>query len=261
MRTLSASLGWAVEQRRLPANPCAQLSRLKVQPTRHHAFVPAEVERLARCAQALTHYQPAQAGAKPRPKSELERLRDRVMICFQAYVGLRPSELFALRVSDLHAFARPTDPAYPGYVSVTRKKTRDNASPGPIKNYQERNALVIAPAFEDVQEWLARLDQGDGLLFPRDPEFARDAFLAEGSFGKHTWRPACLAAGLASHGQYDLRHTCASLMAHQGSSYHDVARQLGDRVSTVERHYIHFFDHAKMEQAKPMLEAIREARS
>ena len=74
------------------------------------------------------------------------------------------------------------------------------------------------------------------------------------------WRPALHAAGLAPAVPYVLRHSFASLLAHEGRSLVYIARQLGHSVSVCAETYQHVMDELEDAPRISAEDAIRAAR-
>jgi hypothetical protein len=96
--TLSAMLGAAVRDRKLPFNPCSGVDKRREVVSRPRVLTPLEVERI---------------------RAEMPSLRDATLVSLMAYAGLRPAEAFALRWGDVgnplvrrplvHVWRAPTD--------------------------------------------------------------------------------------------------------------------------------------------------------
>jgi hypothetical protein len=131
---------------------------------------------------------------------------------------------------------------------------------GARKTHSRRTVRLLAPLRSDLAEW--RLAQGR----PDDREPVipgeRGAWSAEG-FNK--WRgrvfaPALARAGLEPARPYDLRHSFASLLLHEGRSVIYVARQLGHGAELTMRTYGHVIDELEDAPRLPAEEAIRAVR-
>ena len=77
---------------------------------------------------------------------------------------------------------------------------------------------------------------------------------------KRVFAPAAESAGIAIGRPYDLRHSFASLLIHEGRSLAEVAVQLGDAVATVASTYTHAFIEAEALPREPAADAIDGAR-
>jgi hypothetical protein len=125
------------------------------------------------------------------------------------------------------------------------------------KTYQRRTVEIVAPLDDDLD-----------LLRPRvaDPDALIVADRDGGVLDLSHWRsrvlaPAAVAAGVRMT-PYDGRHTCASLLIHEGRSLAYVAAFLGHAsVTTTARYYTHLFDESRLRTAAPMVATIAGARA
>jgi integrase len=146
------------------------------------------------------------AGSNGLPRAALN-LRDATIISVLAYAGLRPQELRALRW--LHAKER-------------------TLSIGAAKTGRRRSVRLLDHLAADLSEWRTASPAPE----PHQPVFAGDAGAAWTAEGFNKWRqrvfvPTIQAVGLDHARPYDLRHSFASLLLHEGRSVIYVARQLG----------------------------------
>ena len=74
------------------------------------------------------------------------------------------------------------------------------------------------------------------------------------------FRPAVNRASVSVSRPYDLRHSFASLLIHEGRSLTDVAAQLGDSVTVAGDVYAHVFAEVEEMLREPAVEAIERAR-
>jgi hypothetical protein len=72
--------------------------------------------------------------------------------------------------------------------------------------------------------------------------------------------PVANSAGIQIGRPYDLRHSFASLLIHEGRSLAEVAAQLGDAVATVASTYTHAFVEADAVPREPAADVIEVAR-
>ena len=124
------------------------------------------------------------------------------------------------------------------------------------KTYQRRTVEIVAPLAADLD-----------LLRPKvaDPDALVVADRDGGVLDLSHWRSRVLAPAAATAGvamtPYDGRHTCASLMIHEGRSLAYVAAALGHAsVTTTARYYTHLFDESRLGTAAPMVATITAAR-
>ena len=80
------------------------------------------------------------------------------------------------------------------------------------------------------------------------------------SCGRGEWRDALEAVGLAPTVPYVLRHSFASLLAHEGRSLVYIARQLGHSVAVCADTYQHVIDELEDAPRIGAEDAIRQAR-
>jgi len=101
--TLSAALGSAVDNERLPANPCVGIKRMPHQRSRPRALSSIQVELI---------------------RAELPLWRDRTLVSLMAYAGLRPEEALALRWRDVREHTLSIEATYTAGELKPRTKTR-----------------------------------------------------------------------------------------------------------------------------------------
>ena len=94
---------------------------------------------------------------------------------------------------------------------------------------------------------MIRSRQGDGLLDVHN-------------WRTRVWEPACAGAGVKTT-PYDLRHSYASLLIHDGRPVVYVAAMMGhSSSSTTLDHYAHIYAEAEHARATRMVDAIAAAR-
>ena len=156
---------------------------------------------------------PAREEVSPLAPATVEAMRravgarDAALLSVLAYAGLRPQEARGLRWS--HVGDRT--------LTVNAPKTRSR-----------RSVRLLVPLAADLAEWR---------LFSSRPPEDTHVFPGEGggewtAGGFNKWRSrvfgrALEAAGVGHARPYDLRHSFASLLLHEGRSPIYVARQLG----------------------------------
>ena len=189
---------------------------------------------------------PKSAEVRPLAPITVERLRsvcdqrDATIVSVLAYAGLRPGEMRILRWIDV------------------RERTLLVEAP---KTATSRSVRLLAPLAEDLDAWRSAqpASGSDQLIFPS----ADDSLWTANGFEK--WRRRCFQPKLAliglDHGRpYDLRHSFASLLLHEGRSVIYVARQLGHGAELTMRTYGHVIDELEDRPQLPAEEAIQEAR-
>lgn len=111
------------------------------------------------------------------------------------------------------------------------------------KTRQHRTVRLLAPLAADLRAWrmAAGRPDDDELVFPgKDGQPWTQA--AYQSWRRRAYRRATQAAGLAHARPYDLRHSFASLLLHEGRSVIYVARQLGHDARLTLTRYGHVMD-------------------
>ena len=160
--------------------------------------------------------------------------RGAVLVSMLAYAGLRPHEACGLRWSDVKERT----------LIASAAKTR-----------RRRSVRLLDPLAQDLREW--RLQSGrpddDQLVFG----MTANQFSA---WRRGEWRDALDAAGLDYQRPYVLRHSFASLLAHEGRSLPYIARQLGHSVATCAETYQHVMDELEDAPRISAEAAIRDAR-
>jgi integrase len=115
----------------------------------------------------------------------------------------------------------------------------------------------VEPLRDELESLRPRRLRGDELVFAT--RAGRPWNL--NNWRARVWQPAVERAGIAPCTPYDGRHTFASLLIHEGKSMPYVAAAMGSSGQTIHKHYSHMFDEARLDTAKPMVEAIAEARA
>jgi integrase len=170
--------------------------------------------------------------------------RDAVLVSLLAYSGIRPQEARGLLWRHVQAHT----------LIVHAPKTR-RRRPKP------RTVRLLGPLREDLLEW--RMASGR----PGDDEHVIQArsggAWSENAFQR--WRGTVWAASLEHVGvdyqrPYDLRHSFASLLLHEGRSVIYVARQLGHGAQLTLDDYGHVLDELEDQPQVPAEQAIAEAR-
>ncbi|MCP9490367.1 MAG: site-specific integrase [Solirubrobacteraceae bacterium MAG38_C4-C5] len=201
-------------------------------------------------------YNPARLVSKPRrtkapevrplAPAQVEAIRASVdprsaaVVSVLAYAGLRPHELRRLRWRDVRDATL--------LVYATKTQTR-------------RTVRLLAPLAADLAAW--RLASGrpaaDALVFADEDggEWSSNGF---NKWRARVFGPALRAAGLERGRPYDLRHSFASLLLHEGRSPIYVARQLGHGAALTMGTYGHVIDELEDAPNLPAEDAIRAAR-
>ena len=129
------------------------------------------------------------------------------------------------------------------------------------KTGRRRTVRLLAPLADDLAVWRGALPAADEEL-PVFPDEDGGVWTANG-FEK--WRQRRFgvllqAAGVASGRPYDLRHSFASLLLHEGRDVIYVARQLGHGADLTLRTYGHVIEELEDSPQLPAEEAIARAR-
>ena len=184
------------------------------------------------------------------PGTPYTRHRDATLISVLAYSGVRPQEALALCWGGVRERTLLIERA----ISAGRV--------APTKTRKARTVRLLEPLAADLREFrmAAGRPAADQLIFP-------------GHDGSHwtkttwdNWRERTFARLLASVGlagavPYDLRHSFASLLLHEGRSVHHVARQLGHSPRLTLETYGHVIDELDHAPRLPAVDAIMQARS
>jgi integrase len=121
---------------------------------------------------------------------------------------------------------------------------------------------LLAPLATDLGEW--RLASGRPLEdAPVIPGQDGLPWTAEGfnKWRQRTFSAALKSAGVAHARPYDLRHSFASLLLHEGRSVIYVARQLGHGANVTMSTYGHVIDELEDQPRLSAEDAIRQART
>jgi integrase len=214
--------------------------------------IPRNPARLVRKARL-----PRRAEVRPLPPATVERMRsassprDATLLSVLAYAGLRPGEALALRWGDV----RDRTLLIERSVSLGVEKDTKTAA--------HRTVRLLAPLSRDLAEW--RLRQGrpgdDELIFAghNGRPWSEAAYK---SWRRRAFARTLHAAGIDHARPYDLRHSFASLLLHEGRSVIDVARQLGHSPAmtlTVYGHVIEELSEAPRQDAEAVILAARDS--
>lgn len=172
---------------------------------------------------------------------EVERLRKEfganyfgsaTLVSVLAYVGIRPQEALALEWKhvdeSLTVWQKNVDGQIVEGSKTGLKKRRRVNLPGPV-----------ADDLSTLHQLLGR--PAEGLVFPRRRD-GRPWRNYDYANWRRSFQRAARQAGLGSLSPYDLRHTCASLLAAAGWNHLEIARQLGHSAETSVRVYQHLLE-------------------
>jgi integrase len=226
---LGGILQRAAESGRIASNP-ARLVRKAPLPRR------AEVRPLA----------PITVEAMRAASSE----RDAAVLSVLAYAGLRPGEALGLRWGDVRERTLLIE------RSLSLGEEKDT------KTTAHRAVRLLAPLAADLREWRMRSGRPTDRapIFPgRDGKPWSEA--AYKSWRRRAFDRAATAAGVEHARPYDLRHSFASLLLHEGRSVIYVARQLGHGAQLTLGRYGHVIDELENAPQQNAEAAIFAARS
>ena len=243
---LGGILQRAVDSQRIARNP-ARLVRKVPRPARREvrplAPVTVEALRLAR------RRAPDGESAVISLQHAGTRLRDATLISVLAYAGLRPGEALALQW---------------GNVRERTLLIEQAASLGELqdtKTRAHRTVRLLAPLAGDLAEWKreAAPAADRALVFP-GPGGRPWSKTTWDNWRRRAFDTACATIGLEGARPYDLRHSFASLLLHEGRSVMYVARQLGHDARLTLSTYGHVIDELDDDVRIGAEDAIRAAR-
>ena len=173
------------------------------------------------------------------------RPRDAQVVRLLAYSGLRPQELRLLRWA--HVGERT--------LIVHAPKTRRH-------RVQPRSVRLLAPLAQDLREWRLLSGRPDDAA-PVIPAYDGGEWTEVGyeQWITRVWAPALEQVGIAYQRPYDLRHSFASLLLHEGRSVIHVARQLGHSAQLTMRTYGHVIEELEDQPRISAEDAIVAARA
>jgi integrase len=156
LSALSACLGSAVRDGKLPYNPCAGVEKRRERVVRPRAALPEEVERI---------------------RAEMPSLRDATLVSLFAYAGLRPAEALALEWGDV------------GNLLVV-DKSFTYGEMRPTKTATRRTVDIVQPLRDDLDELRKVSPNGHGLVAPNRAGGPLDLR----TWRRRIWKPACVRA-------------------------------------------------------------------
>jgi hypothetical protein len=129
------------------------------------------------------------------------------------------------------------------------------------KNERLRTVRPLAPLALDLRWWRSITAWGapDDYVFPNSLGAVRDEFEWD-NWRDRVFKVAVSRSGAAVSRPYDLRHSFASLLIHEGRSLTDLAAQLGDSVTIAGNVYAHAFAEVDEMPRETAAEAIEHAR-
>ena len=229
---LSGVCRYAVVRGVIDANPVAPIRKPK--PRRRRFITPASPLAVERLRALLLRE---------------GRVRDATLVSVLAYAGLRPGEAMGLRWTDVGNGRLLVERA----VALGSVKTTKN----------ERLRIVgLFPALrDDLASWHAmEAPLPDAYVFPNGRRGPWSDFDWR-NWRRRVFQPMVAAAGVSLSRPYDLRHSFASLLIHEGRSLVEVAQEIGDSVATTSSTYAHVFREAEAVPREPIQDAIDRARA
>jgi integrase len=157
--------------------------------------------------------------------------RDATLISVLAYAGLRPGEALGLRWGDVRE------------RTLLVQRSVSLGEEADTKTRQHRTVRLLAPLAADLGAWrtaAGRPDDTELVFSGKEGELWTQA--AYQSWRRRAFHRATQAAGLTHARPYDLRHSFASLLLHEGRSVIYVARQLGHDARLTLTRYGHVID-------------------
>lgn len=157
--------------------------------------------------------------------AELEE-RDKLIVALMVYAGLRPSEALGLTWENVLA----------SRLRIDWAKNED----GGLKETKNEKRRTV-PITDDLRRYLDGGPEDErvvGVVW-NDNQWRR--------WWRDFWLPAVKRAGLGKVRPYDLRHTFASRLIHDGRSVVEVARIMGHTPYETLNTYAHVFEEAQHE--------------
>ncbi|MGC9221476.1 MAG: tyrosine-type recombinase/integrase [Solirubrobacteraceae bacterium] len=256
LELLGGILQRAAEAQRIPSNPARLVRKAKL-PRRSEVrpLAPATVEAMrAHVLAPPPRLVPAsKAGQRPRAAYSTAARPDprtAILISLMAYAGLRPGEALALQWGDVDENTLLIERA------MSLGEVKDT------KTGAHRSVRLLAPLAADLKTWRLRSGRPSpsALVVPAGSggAWTRAAY---DSWSKHTFHRAAEAVNRPEATPYDLRHSFASLLLHEGRSVIYVARQLGHGAQLTLSTYGHVIEELEGMPNLSAEDAIRNARA
>jgi integrase len=225
---LGSILQRAVESERIGRNPVRIVRKVRRAPRREgRPLAPAAVEGLRAAS----------------------RERDAVLISVLAYAGLRPQEALGL------CWGHVRDRTILVERAVSLGQLKDT------KTRAHRTVRLLTPLQDDLQAWRRCYGEAaDGVLVFPGPHGRPFTKTDWDNWRNRAFDRACRAIELEGARPYDLRHSFASLLLHEGRSVMYVAHQLGHDARLTLSTYGHVIDELDDSPQIPAEDAIRAAR-
>jgi integrase len=198
---------------------------------------------------------PRRSEVRPLSPATIEQMRsavnprDATLISVLAYAGLRPGEALGLQWRDIRD------------KTILVERSISLGEPKDTKTLAHRTVRLLAPLASDLREWRLRSGRpaDRALVFPSESGYAWQLGSYQAWRARHFGR-AKVAAGVPEARPYDLRHSFASLLLHEGRSVIYVARQLGHDARLTLSTYGHVIDEFEDQPRLGAEDAIAAAR-
>ncbi len=226
---LQSILQRAVEWERIPSNPARAVRKPPMRRDR-----------------AITPLPPAKIEEIRRAILEKHTVKDATLVSVLAYAGLRPQEAVALQWRHVRQ-----------NTLLVEQALADGTFKGQKTGKPPRTVKLLGPLREDLAAWRAEQQPASDtdLLFPGSDGTAWREYDWR-NWRRRVFMPAARAAGVANPRPYDLRHSFASLLIHEGRfSIVEIAAQLGHDPNTCLSTYAHVI--AELQEA-PRLTAEQQ---
>ncbi|MGB6057603.1 MAG: site-specific integrase [Microthrixaceae bacterium] len=217
----------------LDSNPMAPVKPPKVPPSEPRFITAIEVERVRRRL------------------IEQGDIGSAALVSVLAYVGIRPQDGLALEWSHIGQKLR-----------VIQKNVDGSIQPGSKTGMGYRRQVNLPdPVRADLEGWrVASGGSTQGLVFPRSTDRLPWRETDYRNWRNRAFSKAAEATGLGNLNPYDLRHTCASLLAAAGWNHLEIAAQLGHSPETSVKVYQHLIQ-VELGERRSIDEWITEARA
>lgn len=178
-----------------------------------------------------------------------KKYRDATLVSVLAYSGLRPGEALGLTWEHIRNNTILVE------QTVTQGKIKNETKTG-----KSRSVKLLPALRHDLMEWRLRSEASEGLIFPNRTDGGPWKKEAQKSWGQKAFKRAAASIGRDDITPYQLRHSFASLLLHEGRSVVEVAAQLGHAPTMTLDTYAHLF--ADLDDvrhpANEIIEAARE---
>lgn len=217
----------------LDSNPIVPVKPPKVPPSEPRIITAIEVERIRR--QLI----------------EQGDIGSATLVSVLAYVGVRPQDALALEWGHIGK-----------KMQVIQKNVDGRIVPGSKTGMGYRRQVNLPdPVRADLESWrVASGGANQGLIFPRPSDRLPWRETDYRNWRVRLFGKAAEAAGLGNLNPYDLRHTCASLLAAAGWNHLEIAAQLGHSPETSVKVYQHLIQ-VELGERRSIDEWITEARA